>query len=124
MNVKRKKWFGNDTQALSEQIERAGSRLDKRKKNVTGIFRDMGARIRSGFASPRGLWLAGSAGFLVGEWMHRPVISSVASRSQPRKTPARSQQRALSKAILLLKFALDMRTRLRKVNSEGAAAHR
>lgn len=110
MTVQRKKPFGNDTESLNHQICRAASRLDRRKKTAKALGLSLGSRIRSGWASPGGLWIAGGAGFLLAEWIHRPINEPPPPREQPPKSPHRPQAVAISNAVLLLKFALDMRT--------------
>lgn len=109
MTVQRKKPFGNDTQPLSRQITRAASRLDRRHETATALTLSLGSRIRSGLASPGGLWMAGGAGFLLAEWIHRPMNGPRPTRAQPSKPSTPVQTSALSNALLLLRFALDLK---------------
>lgn len=109
MTVQRKKPFGTDTQSLSRQISQVASRLDRRKRTAKALGLSLGSRIRSGCASPGGLWIAGGAGFLLAEWTNRPMSEPRPAREQPSEVPRHSQTVAISNAVLLLKFALDMR---------------
>lgn len=114
MKVQRKKPFGNDTQSLSRQISQVASRLDRRKRTAKALGLSLGSRVRSGCASPGGLWVAGGAGFLLAEWIHRPMNEPRPARERPSQSPRRSQSVAISNAVLLLKFALDMQMRWQK----------
>lgn len=109
MTAQRKKPFGKETRPLSRQISQVANRLDRRKRTAKALGLSLGSRIRSGCASPGGLWIAGGAGFLLAEWTHRPMSESRPAREQPSKSPSHSQAIAISNAVLLLKFALDMR---------------
>lgn len=109
MTVHRKWPFGGETLSLSRQISRTASRLDARKKTATALGFSLGSRIRSGCASPGGLWLAGCAGFLAAEWVHRPVHEPRPTREQAPSSHRHSQAATMSKALFLLKFALDLR---------------
>lgn len=109
MTAQRKKPFGNDTESLSRQISRAASRLDRRNRTATALGLSLGSRIRSGCASPGGLWMTGGAGFLIAEWIHRSMNGPPPPRERPPKSPRSSQTAAMSNALLLLKFALDLR---------------
>lgn len=103
MTVQWKKPFGNDTEPLSRQISRAANRLDRRNRTAKALGLSLRSRIRSGCASPGGLWMAGGAGFLLAEWIHRPMNGFRAAREQPSKSPRRPQTAAVSNAVLLLR---------------------
>ncbi len=119
MTKEQKKLFGNDTQSVSRQISRAASRLDRRKRTAKALGLSLGSQIHSACASPGGLWIAGGAGFLLAEWIHRPTSEPHPPPEQPSEPPRRTQAVAMSNAVLLLKFALDLRA-LWKEQSPGA----
>jgi hypothetical protein len=116
MTGKPRKASVNDTQSLSRQIGTTASRLDRRKKSAMALGLSLQSRIRSWFTSPGGLAIAGGTGFLAAEWLHRPKECPRPSDQQQSTSARRSQTTALSKAVLLLKVALDMKTRWEKAN--------
>lgn len=109
MTKKQKRLFGNDNQSVSRQISQAASRLDRRKRTAKALGLSLGSRIHSTYASPGGLWIAGGAGFLLAEWIHRPTSEPPPVIEPTSKSPSRSQTVAISNAALLLKFVLDLR---------------
>ncbi len=114
MTVQRKKPFGNDTESISRQISRAASRLDRHNRTARALGSSLATRIRASLASPAGLWTAGGTGYLLGEWIHRPINEPRPAREQPSKSAQSSQTVAMSNAVLLLKFALDLGILLKK----------
>lgn len=95
------------------------SRLDARKAAATAHALSFGSRLRSGCASPQGLWLAGCAGFLAADWMQRPAHEPCPTRKQRQGSSRPSQSAAMSKALLLLELALDLGIFLAKEVSPG-----
>ncbi len=110
MTVQREKSLGDDIQSLSRQINRVASRLDQRRGRARLLGLSLGSRIHSGCASPRVLWFAGFAGFLIGDWIHRPANQSRPTIEQALTLTDRPQTAIVtsSNAALLLKFAQDM----------------
>lgn len=121
MTLPRKKPFGNATESRNRQISRAAGRLDLHKKSAKVLALSLRSRIQSGYASPGNLWIAGGTGFLLAEWIHRPMGGPHLDSGQPSKSPRRSQTAAMTNAGLLLEFALDMRT-LWQRQAPGATA--
>ena len=122
MKPQKNKSFKDESQSLSRQISRSAGRLDQRKRRVTALGFLLGSHIRSGCTSPGGLLIAGCAGFLGAEWIHRPVKKPLPALEQSSKSPdpdsERSNTAAMSNAVLLVKFVQD----LMKLWSEANAA--
>lgn len=120
MTAQRKRNLGRNSRSLSGKISQVANRLDERKAAARALGLSLGSRIRSGLASPRGLWLSGCAGFLAAEWMHRPVHEPHPVEEQPPPASRRSRSAAMSKTLLLLELALDLGVLLEKANSPSA----
>lgn len=121
MKMHRKGSFISGGRSLARQIILVEDRLDRRTKAATGIALSLGDRIRSEIASPRGLWIAGCAGFLLADWVHRPNDGAGPVREASSAPPQHAQSAPVSKALLLLKLALDLQTLLAKANPGGTA---
>lgn len=109
MKAKQESLFGNDSQSLGRQISRATDRLDQRRKSAGALSASLRSRVRSGLASPGGLWIAACAGFVTAEWIHRPLRGPRRSSKQASNLPRRPQA-TLANVVLLLKLAEDLRT--------------
>ena len=119
MTAKKEKSLGNETQSLSRQIDQAASRLDRRKARARDLGATLGSRIHYGCASPRVLWIAGFAGFVIGDWIHRPVNKTAPVIEQPSASPDRAKTAVMSSsnAVLLLKIAQDLGMLWAKANA-------
>lgn len=63
------------------------------------------SRIRSAYATPGARWFAGCAGFLIAEWVHRPVDSEPSQDGeQSSASTRRSGTAVISNAVLLLRM--------------------
>jgi hypothetical protein len=101
--------FGNDSLSISRQISQATDRLDERRKNAGMLSGLLRSRVHSALASPGGLWIAGCAGFVAAEWMHRPVRGPHRASKLVSNSARRPQATALAHVVMLLKFAQDLR---------------
>ena len=119
MTRKRRKLFGNDRQALDVQIRAAGGRLDRRKVRISALAATFPARIKSELTSPSGLWIAGSTGFLLAEWLHRPTSKAVITDSGAPDSKRHVQNTDKSKLALLLKLFMSVNALWAKANSAG-----
>lgn len=119
MKIHRKGSYISGARSLSRQIVLVENRLDRRKKAASGIALSLGDRIRSEMASPGGLWIAGCAGFLLADWVHRPNAGTSPVREESSAPPQRTQSTPFPNALLLLKLALDLKTRLASANPGG-----
>lgn len=121
--MQRNRSHGNDSQSLARQISQVANRLDRRKKTAKSLGLLLGSRIRSGLASPGGLWFAGCAGFLAAEWIHRPEkqppLQLRPAGEQATMPPSSSPTAAMSNSELLLRIALDLGTFWVKANAGG-----
>lgn len=119
MTRKRRKYFGNDRQGLDVQIHAAAGRLDRRKTRISALAAAVPARIKSQLVSPGGLWIAGSTGFLLAEWLHRPTIKAPSADASSPDPGRRVQSPDKSKLVLLLKFVMDLHALWAKSNPVG-----
>jgi hypothetical protein len=109
VKAKQESLFGNDSQSLGRQISRATDRLDQRRRTAGALSTALRSRMRSGLASPGGLWIAACAGFVAAEWVHRPERAPHPASKQASNSPRRPQATALAKAVMLLKLVEDLR---------------
>jgi hypothetical protein len=126
MTVQPEKMLGKGNQSLSSKISQAADRLDRRKRTAAALGRTLRSRLLYGWASPGVLFIAGGTGFLAAEWINRPTSSPPPAREKPSESTSsrRSQTTVLSKALLLSKIALDLRTRWIRANPQSAAGVR
>ena len=122
MTVKRRKFFGNDRQALGVQIRAAAARLDRRKHKIAALAETVPSRIKSELVSPGGLWIAGSTGFLLAEWLQRPTTDASPADSSGPAPRRRVQIAEKSKLLLLLKFGMHLNALWAKADPAGTGA--
>ena len=99
----------NDSASLGRKIELTSSRLDRRKNNVRSLSSSLSSRIRYGWASPGVLTVAGCAGYLAAEWLHRPKHSTQTPHKRASRSMDRPRNAAMPKVMLLVKLAMGMR---------------
>jgi len=106
-----------DDEPIACRISRVANRLDRRKAAATALGLSLAGRLRSGLGSPSSLWIAGLAGFLTAEWLHRPRIEPRPGHAPPSITARNSQSAPVSNIVLLLKLALELASHFAKANS-------
>ena len=109
MNTKNAYATDNDSASLGRKIELTSSRLDRRKNNVRSLGASLSSRIRYGWASPGVLTVAGCAGYLAAEWLHRPKNSSQTPHQRAPRSMNRLRNVAMPKLMLLVKLTMDMK---------------
>ena len=124
MTVQRDQPFGDDTRSLSHQIEQAATRLDRRKVRARALGSFLVRRIRSEWASPAVLCVAGLAGFVIGDWIHRPMKEPHPSPGQSPSSSDRPQTAARPNAVVLMKIAQDLGMRWAKANAASGVRQR
>ncbi len=121
MTTKRKKPFGKNTGSLNREIGRAASRLDRRKMNVKALGLALGSRVQSGCTSASGLWIAGCTGFLLAEWINRPVDKTPRDDAKGSEPPARPETEMMLKAAPLVKLAMELKALWEKGASQSTS---
>lgn len=110
MKIHRKGSFGGSSRSLTRQIVLVETRLDRRKVRAREAALSLGSRFLSDLASAKGLWIAGCAGFLLADWVHRPKIEATMAAKQP-TAAQRKPSAPVSRTLPLVKLLLDL-TRL------------
>ena len=99
----------NDSASLGRKIELTSNRLDRRKNDIRLLGASLSSRIRHGWASPGVLTVAGCAGYLAAEWLHRPKNSTQSPDQRASSSMKRLRRVAMPKIMLLAKLAMDVK---------------
>lgn len=97
--------------SLNHQIDQVAKGLDGRKRTIVMLSRKLRHGIRDSLVSPKGLAVAGGAGYLLSEWMLKPGQAKPAESERSPAAARRARSSLMSSGLLLVKFALQLRRR-------------
>lgn len=95
--------------SIADRILRASDRLDAHERDVAGRCRSIAATLRRSSSSPTMLWIAGAAGFLIGESMNPPLVGSDPAEPRNRIRPQAHVATWLSHATRLMRLFVHLR---------------